>query len=367
MKDVVCVTGATGGIGQALMQQLLDQYEVRALFRAKSKLSDEWSERGCTSVWGGIEDTEALSSLVKGAKYVFHCAGLVAQASYREAYATNVDGTRRLAGVAANAACERFIHVSSIAVYSGVTPEGDYSEDVCLRRQNDMAVYAATKLEAEVALQQLAAQQGLDYTIVRPTFVYGPNIKSYTLMPLTMIRKGRPVIIGDGEGIMDAVYVDDVARALILAAQSPLARGEAFNIGHQALTANAFFSNYGRMLNRPVSHLQSSYVRRISALFGALPDKPKLVELRNGFRFMVRASANTKLYPSCKAMRLLGYAPQYTLPLGMLQTEIWAKRAGIIPSVPSTIEAYGVLPFSSQGFGSSRERRGADACGAYRN
>jgi L-gulono-1,4-lactone dehydrogenase len=345
MKDLVCVTGASGGIGQALMKLLLDQYTVRALFRAKSKSSDEWTERGCTPVWGGVEETEALSALLKRAKYVFHCAALVARAPYQQAYAINVDGTRRLAELAAKEGCERFIHVSSIAVYSGITPHGDYSEDLCLRREHDMAVYAATKLEAELALQQIAAQHDLDYTIVRPTFVYGPNVKSYTLMPLTMIRKGLPVIIGDGEGIIDAIYVDDVARALVLAAQSPLARREAFNIGHQAVTANAFYSNYGRMLNKQVSHLRPAYVRRISALFEALPDKPNFVELRNGFRFMVRTSANTKLYPASKAERLLGYAPQYTLPAGMLETEIWAKRAGIVPSVPSTVEAYGTLRF----------------------
>ncbi|HEY2016968.1 MAG TPA: D-arabinono-1,4-lactone oxidase, partial [Bryobacteraceae bacterium] len=292
-------------------------------------------------------DDQALSELVKGAKFVFHCAALVTQASYAIAYEVNVEGTRRLARAAAANGCQRFIHLSSVAVYSGTTPDGDYTEDTALREDGDMAVYSLTKLRSEHALQEVAQGHGLEYAILRPTCVYGPHTKSYTLAPIEMILKGLPVLLGDGQGLLDAVYVDDVVSALVLAAHSPHAACEVFNIGHETVTCRDFYSYFGRMLDRPVKHLPISVVNGAIWVLDRIPGRlgASLQDLKKGARFLIRASQNTRRYPSGKAANLLGYRPQFTLSMGMLETEVWSKSQAMAPRIQYELESYGPLPF----------------------
>ncbi len=348
MKDKVCVTGGSGGIGQALLEQLVDLYDVKALFRSKTKISDKWEQRGCTPVWGDLGNEQALSELSQGAKFVFHCAALVTKASYQESYAVNVEGTRQLARIAAANGCERFIHISSVAVYSGTTTEGDYTEDINLNAHDEMAVYSSTKLQSELALREIAQEHSLAYTILRPTCVYGPDTKSYTLVPITLIRKGIPIMLGAGQGLLDVVYVDDVARAMLLAAKSPQAAGEVFNIGHETTTLKDFYSHYSSMLSRPVRHLPITYARALVKLLGFAAPTSSVQDVRKGARFLIKMAENIQRFPSSKAAKLLGYAPQFSLGLGMLKTELWLKQQRLIPEIPYSLDFYGVLSFRPQ-------------------
>ena len=272
MKETVCVTGGSGGVGQALLELLTGVYNVKVLFRAKSAISKKWEQRGCVPVWGDLENEKALSELASGATIVFHAAATVG-GSYQKSYAINVEGTRRLARVAATHGCERFVHVSSVAVYGGMATDADFTEDAELSEHASMAVYSMTKLQSELALREVAREYGLSFTILRPTSIYGPNTKSYTLIPLDLIKKGFPVILGRGRGTMDVVYVEDVAKALLLAAQSPQAIGEVFNIGHETVMPDSFYARFGQMLNRPVRHLPVSVVKAVLRVMQLLPGR----------------------------------------------------------------------------------------------
>jgi nucleoside-diphosphate-sugar epimerase len=347
LNDTVCVTGASGGIGQALLAQLAGRYRVKALFRARTEVSDRWTERGCVPVWGDVGDEAALAELVKGARLVFHCAALVAQASYQEAYAVNVEGTRRLAGLAGASGCERFVHVSSVAVYGGAASEGDYTEDAPLRERDDMAVYSLTKLQAENALRETAERHRLPYVILRPTSVYGPRTKPHTLIPIEMIRNGVPLVVGDGEGLLDVVYVDDVAKALLLAAESTAASGGTFNLGHETVTFNEFYAHYARMLNRAPRHLPRWVLTGVIRLLESIPGarRTRFREVSRGARLVAAMARNTRRYSSEKARAVLGYAPESSLPVGMLKTELWLKSESRVGETRASLPEYGPLPF----------------------
>jgi L-gulonolactone oxidase len=344
MNDTVCVTGGSGGIGFALLKELVKHYRVKALFRTKTHTTDMWEQHGCIPVWGDLSQEKALRELVQDARYVFHCAALVTQATYAESYPVNVEGTRQLARTAANAGCGRFVHVSSAAVYGGaaIAGERDYTEDLELVERDSMAVYALTKLQAEQAVMEVSRESGLEYAIVRPTFVYGPYTKSYTLVPLALMRKGLPVMVGDGKGLLDAVYVDDVADALILAAGAPQAAGQAFNIGHEPLTFRDFYAHYARMLNRAPRSIPMSVLKTLNKIFSLFP---RADGLRRGVTLLVGTAENTRLYPSLKAKSLLGYTPRVRLSIGMLKTEIWAKQERIVPPGDHSLDFYGPLSF----------------------
>ena len=344
MKETVCVTGGSGGIGQALLDRLVDVYDVKALFRTKTGVTEKWERRGCTPVWGDLSSEGALSELVSGAKFVFHAAALVG-GTYNECYAVNVEGTRRLARTAAMHGCERFVHISSVAVYSGAASDCEFTEDAELHEHADMAVYGLTKLQSERALDEVAREYRLPFTILRPTCVYGPRVRSYTVIPLGLIQKGMPVILGDGRGLMDVVYVEDLASAVLLAARSPHAVSEVFNIGHETVTLNDFYAYYGAMLNRPVRHMPVSVPQTASGLLSLLPATTRTSELRRGAEFLIAMSRNAKAFPSTKAMRLLGYGPEFRLAAAMLKTHLWARREQHLRETHYSLGSYGPLPF----------------------
>jgi nucleoside-diphosphate-sugar epimerase len=352
-SDVVAVTGASGGIGHALLEQLLPICRVRALFRARTAAATEWERRGVAPVWGDLGSEEALSDLVAGARVVFHCAAAIG-ASAEQSHAVNVEGTRRLAAAAARHGCDRLVYLSSIAVYAAASssphPSGrpalpEFTEDLPLVEHDELAVYSRTKLQAERALIEVAAASALGYTILRPTCVYGPNTKPFTLGPVRLITRGLPAVIGDGSGPMDVVYVDDVAGSMIDAAESPEARNEIFNIGHETVTAAEFYAHFGLMLGRPVRHLPVAALKAVSRALQPFSARPALADVRRGLEFILHGTANPSRFPSAKARDVFGYSPRTTLPTGMLRTALWLQREGLAKPRPFWLPGYGPLRF----------------------
>ena len=155
----------------------------------------------------------------------------------------------------------------------------ELTEDLPLVEHDELAVYSRTKLQSERALIEVASASGLGYTIFRPTCVYGPHTKPFTLAPVRAITRGRPAVIGDGNGPMDVVYVDDVAGSMIDAAESPEARDEIFNIGHETVPANEFYAHFGRMLNCPVRHLPVGVLKGVSRALQPFSDRPVVADI----------------------------------------------------------------------------------------
>ena len=328
MKKTVCVTGGSGGIGQTLLKYLLESFHVKALLKKESATSEKWKKQGCQIILGDLRDEESLTNLVAGTEFVFHCAALTSSFSQQEAHEVNVEGTRRLAQAAGNSGCKRFIHVSSTAVYTGASIKGEvYTEEVQLKEEPTMEVYCLTKLRAETVLKEVAEKHNLEYVILRPTCVYGPAIYSFTMAPFNSIKKGLPVILGDGAGLLDAVYVDDVVKAMLLAAHSPKANGEVFNVGGENVTFKELYSYYGQMLQQPVRHI-SKEMANVVVTFTRLQNR----ESGKSLKWYYELQENIEEYPFTKAKALLGYTPQIPLIVGMFKTELWLKANQHIPS-----------------------------------
>src|SRR5437660_1656307 len=169
MKPMAAVTGASGGIGRALVPELLKNYSPRLLFRKRSELSERFQAGGCEVVLGNLEDSAALRSLTKGCEFVFHCAAKVIGFSASDFLKVNVEGTRNLAEAAAANQCRRFIHLSSIAVYLGTEPQGgSYTEDIALSETAIKDNYGRSKLLSERVIVPILRESATDYTILRP-------------------------------------------------------------------------------------------------------------------------------------------------------------------------------------------------------
>ena len=182
-----------------------------------------------------------------GCALVVHTAALVSNAVPREAaWATNVTGTRHVLDAAADGGAGRVLVFSSAAVYSHHRP-AVVTEHSPVRPGS--GVYGDTKIAAEnLALQAHAADE-VAVTVVRPSDVYGPGSRPWTVLPVRNLRAGRVVLPARGRGVFDPVYVDDLVDAVVAAGDTAEAAGRIINIGGGTpMTTAEFFGHYCRML-----------------------------------------------------------------------------------------------------------------------
>jgi UDP-glucose 4-epimerase len=246
MKDLAntccLVTGGAGFVGSTIVDQLLaaGASEVRVIddFVRGAWRNLEWAQRrgGVNVVEGDIRNAALVNQLTEGVDYVFHQAALritrCAEAP-REALEVLIDGTFNVLEAAVRHNVKKVIAASSASVYG----EPSYLPIDEEHPFNNRTMYGAGKIASEQMLRALHETSGLSYVAFRPFNIYGPRMDMtgvYTevlIRWLDAIEAGKsPLIFGDGLQCMDFVYVDDVARANLLAAQSDL-NDEVFNIG----------------------------------------------------------------------------------------------------------------------------------------
>nr|WP_269142214.1 NAD(P)-dependent oxidoreductase [Sphingomonas sp. IC-11] len=186
----MALTGGTGFVGRATIEAALAAgHEVRALTRRPQPARD-----GVTWVAGALDDAASLAALVEGADAVIHIAGVVNAPDKAGFVAGNIEGTRRL--VAATGV-RRLVHVSSLSA-----------------REPQLSIYGWSKREAET----IVAESASDWTIVRPTGVYGPGDTEMRDM-FRLARLGLAFLPPPGR--VSLIHVEDLARLLVLLAERP--------------------------------------------------------------------------------------------------------------------------------------------------
>lgn len=187
MSKTVAMTGATGFVGTATIERLLEAgWKVRALTRR-----DQPERRGVTWVKGALDNLASLDQLCDGADAVLHIAGVVNAPDIAGFETGNVTGTANMIAAAKQAGINRFVHVSSLAA-----------------REPSLSAYGASKAHAE----KLVGTSMLDWTIIRPPGVYGPGDKDVYDM-FRLATKGIALLPPRGRGSW--IHVDDLARLLV--------------------------------------------------------------------------------------------------------------------------------------------------------
>jgi UDP-glucose 4-epimerase len=183
----VALTGATGFVGQAVVEQACSQgVGLRALARREQAPCEglEW-------VPGDLANRAALAALVEGADAVLHVAGVVNTPDPMGFHLGNVAGTEALVEAARAAGVRRFVFVSSLAA-----------------REPLLSKYGQSKRHAEEVVQT----SGLDWTIVRPPAIYGPRDREI----FEMFRAARwGVVPMPPKGRASVINVQDLARLLL--------------------------------------------------------------------------------------------------------------------------------------------------------
>ena len=260
------VTGGAGFIGSWVVRTLLSRgWTVRVLDNLSTGASER-VPREAELIVGEIGDPDTVRRALEGCQTVFHLAAftVVGESASRaaECCQTNVAGAANLFQLAAaSGTVKRIIFSSSSAVYAGRLEE-PLDESTPLEPDS---VYGETKAAGEHLLTLIAAASGINGVALRYFNVYGPGQTAYSAYPsvvpafLTRIEQGRPLVIhGDGWQTRDFVYVEDVARANVLAAEASLPdRVAAFNIATgTSLAVMELARKINRLAGRPEASIE---------------------------------------------------------------------------------------------------------------
>ncbi len=207
----VLVTGASGFLGQATAAAVRDAgHEVRTFQRRPSGVS------GVQDVAGTMTDDAAIARAVDGVEAVVHLAAKVSLAGDPADFArVNVEGTRSLLAAARAAGVGRFVFVSSPSVaHTGSSLVGaDAGPAEPSRARGD---YARTKAAAELLALDADAP---DFAVVavRPHLVWGPGDTQLVGRIVERARAGRLPLLDSGAALIDTLYVDNAATAMVAA------------------------------------------------------------------------------------------------------------------------------------------------------
>ncbi|HEX4613675.1 MAG TPA: NAD-dependent epimerase/dehydratase family protein [Urbifossiella sp.] len=188
---------------------------------------------------GTLTDPATVARAVDGCEVVFHLAALASVAKSVEDprlnHAINATGTLHVLDAARKAGVRRVVYAGSASAYGGADDPAGQGEDTPLCA---LSPYAAAKLVGEFYCQAFAASYGLETVRLRFFNVFGPRQRpdspysGVIAIFASLLSAGRtPSIHGDGLQSRDFVAVEDVARALILAAETPGVSGRVYNVG----------------------------------------------------------------------------------------------------------------------------------------
>ncbi|PKO21459.1 MAG: hypothetical protein CVU38_14615 [Chloroflexi bacterium HGW-Chloroflexi-1] len=321
----VLITGIAGFIAGHLAERLLAEgTPVRGLARRPDAAG--WlAGPGVEVVRGDLLDAAAVARAAAGCRVVVHAAAWTGGAglSPELAWRTNVEGTANVLAAARAAGVERFVYVSSVAVY-GVNRAALIDESM------PTPPVGQAYPDSKIAAEQMVRESGLPYVIVRPASTYGPRGGAWTVGPIEAIRRGRLVLWGRDAGWVTPGYIDNVVDGLWLVLTHPAAVGETFNLcDDRAVTYREFYLAYARMLGKEslptvprwlATHARTAPANLLRRLLGKPPIGPWSLHFRrNPSQFSVE-----------KAGRLLGYSPQVDLAEGMRRTEAWLRAEGYL-------------------------------------
>lgn len=251
----VLLTGASGFVGSAVQARLLTdpQFAVRSVYR---QLPPQSSPRLEVCQVSGLDPDTDWQVPLEGVDVVIHCAARVHVMNEREAdplaafRQANVQGTLRLAEQAALSGVRRFIYLSSIKVNGEGTPPGrPYTAD---DQPAPLDPYGVSKLEAEQALQALAAKTGMDVVIIRPVLVYGPGVKANFRSMMGWLNKGVPLPLGAITNKRSLVALDNLVDLIVTCIHHPAAANQVFLVSDdEDLSTSDLLRRMARALGRP--------------------------------------------------------------------------------------------------------------------
>jgi UDP-glucose 4-epimerase len=292
----ILVTGGCGLIGSTTVNNLLrsrdpsqvillDNLSRGSLRNVDAALQDARVKL----VHGDIRDRGLMRKLCHGMDAVIHLAALritACAAEPREAFSVMCEGSFNVVEACQATGVKKMVAASSASIYGAAEA---FPTDEAHHPYGNRTLYGAAKLMLEGLLRSYNDMYGLPYVALRYFNVYGPRMDTHGKYTEVLIRwmdrieAGHPpLILGDGMASMDFVYIDDIARANVLALESD-AEDEVFNIASGVETSLIELAD--KLLRVMGSDLKPEFgpERKVNAVPRRLADTSK-AEVMLGFR-----------------------------------------------------------------------------------
>jgi UDP-glucose 4-epimerase len=305
-EPTILVTGGAGLIGFEVCRQIAEQGGAVRLLDVEAQVERVRADLhpGVDVRCGSIMVPDDLDDAIRGCDAVIHLAALLgvhrSESQRLRCLHINIDGTRNVLESMVRNHVPKIAFASSSEVYGEPLSNPVREDDVTQGK----TVYAVSKLAGEELCRAYAQQFGVRYTILRNFNCYGPYQTAQFVIPKFVynVLSGRaPVINGDGKQVRCYTYVEDTARATILAIRSEDADGEVLNVGKG---------------DEPINLLDlARLVIRLAGKEGEIEP-----EVRGGFEDVDRLRDREIHHRFCdpeKAQRLLGWRPTVRLEDGI--------------------------------------------------
>ncbi len=236
------ITGAPGWLGNRLVEVLTDsrhelqcyssfsERNVRCLILPSidSTSIDKFS---IEKIHGDILNIQSLKEAMKGVETVFHLVGIIHPKKVSDFYKINRDGLKNVLDAAVQAGVKRIVIISSNS------PAGVNKKRSLLLHEDDTPNpykhYGKSKLEAERLALDFHKRGDIEVVILRPCWFYGPGQPARQTRFFQMIKKGNPLIFGDGKNLRSMSYLDNTIQGLLLAESSEKAPGNIYWIADE--------------------------------------------------------------------------------------------------------------------------------------
>ena len=322
-SDPILVTGASGFIGAAVVRTFLrfGFRQVKALIRSASQIDNSQPATAVDGdtlpffVNGNLHSPEDCARAVANVKVIVHLAA-ASDKSFSGSYYNSVIPTRNILAAAASGGClQRFVNLSSFAVYSNLSiPRGGLLDEGCEVERDPYSryepyCYAKTKQD-EIA-QEMCREHAIPLVTVRPGAVFGPGARQYLTHRIGINTFGVFLHLG-GRNRIPFTYVENCAEAVALAALTKGVDGETFNIVDDDLPRSRdFLRDFKRYARRfrsltvpyPVFYAFCHFWERYSDW-----SKGQLPPAFNRRRCATYWKGNR--YSNQKAKTMLGWSPQ---------------------------------------------------------
>jgi nucleoside-diphosphate-sugar epimerase len=333
MTERALVTGGGGFLGRSMVRQLLARGDAVTVFSRGAY--PDLAELGVRIVRGDLRDAEAVRDACRGVDLVYHVAAKAGLwGDWDDFHSVNVTGTDHVIAACRHHQIPRLVYTSSPSVvFDGTDQAGvdeTYPYPACYE-----SPYPATKAMAE---QRVLASNDPDLRTIslRPHLIFGPGDNHLLPALIERAKCGRVPQVGDGTNRVDLTYVEDAARAHLLAAEAlhddeaaAIAAGQAYFISQdEPVVLWSWIGDLLAQLDLPAIRLRLGLApaRSIGAVLAGLYQLLHIKRQPPLTPFLASELAQSHYYDITRVKRDLGYRPAYTMAEATAATIAWLQQ-----------------------------------------